>query len=317
MLHYLTKRVLCFLLAVAITVSLSVSFFGVVSVYFVRSTDYLTQSLATHRQELKTDLDSEIARRMPQSKFPSEAYTASLDNTAINYIITTTANNIAVQNANDFSLSEPLYNTLYKNLLRYADENGVNIKAQQVSRLASLEVDVISGFLAQADTENVALYRVCRDKTALILIAAAVVVAIMSYALIHIINDGRHRKNSYIGMAFVSAGYIEIIGTVAARLIHASEKESYCGYKVFDAAIGSVANQIMGAQIPIGIVLLMTGLFVLITNYYYFWKKNARVNEQRRQNTDMRNEYMQHYRSVKGETKTITPGERETMDIDF
>ena len=314
---YFTKKAACFLLSVLLTASLMVSFFGVTAVCYARSDSALYECISAYSDELKADLEATVKSNMPKSKMPKEAYAQAIDGDAVDYIIRVSANNIAVQNINDFSLSGELYNTINSNMLSYAQDNGIKINSTEVSKLASLEVDVISGFMLRVNTKDVALYRICRNKTALIIIAIAVVTALLSYALIHIINDGRHRKNSYIGMAFVSAGYIQIVGTIASRAIDGASKASDSGYEVFDKGIADVIGMITGIQIPFGIVLVITGLVVLAANYVYFWKKNIKVSEQRRINTDLRDEYMQHYKRVHGEEREYVHGERETMDIDF
>lgn len=314
---YFTKKAACFLLSVLLTASLAVSFFGVTAVCYARSDSALYDSISAYSDELKADLDEAVKSAMPNSELPAKAYADAIDGDAVDYIIRVSANNIAVQNINDFSLSSELYNTINSNLLSFAQDNGIKINSTEVSKLASLEVDVISGFMLQVNTKDVALYRICRNETAMVIIAVAVIAALMSYALIHIINDGRHRKNSYIGMAFVSTGYIQIVGTFAARAIDAGNKASGSGYEVFDRAIADVIGKIMSIQIPFGIILVVTGLAVLTANYVYFWKKNIKVNEQRRINSDMRDEYMRHYKRVHGEEREYVHGERETMDIDF
>ncbi|MBR3148992.1 MAG: hypothetical protein IKF64_02390, partial [Eubacterium sp.] len=297
--------------------SLTVSLFGLTAVFIIRDKNNTVSALSAYSDELKKDLDSAVSDSMPSDKLPAEAFTQALDKAAIEDIISNSATNIVYQNNNDFSLSKTLYATIYNNLKSYAKTNEIKISDSDVSKLASLEVDVISGFMSDVKTTDLWLYGTVRNKTAMLIIAVSIVAAISSFVLLHFVNDGRHRKNSYYGMAFASAGYIEIFGTLMAKLLNVPELKANCGYLVFDKAAADVTERIMNAQIPFGGALIFIGIIVLALNYRYFAKKNSKVSAQREENHKLRDEYMKHFENKNSPAQEQTLGERETMDVDF
>ncbi len=315
--NYVTKKISCFVLSIVLCVSITVSLFGVTTVCILHSRTRVADSISAYSSELKDGIDSALELQMPDAPIKAEAYAQSVDSKVLGKIINASAKNITLQKSNDFSLDADLYGAVYENLVSYASANKIKIPQQDISKLASYEIDVISGYLSQAKTDNVKLFQIVRSRTALLVIAVSVVLAILSYALIYFINDGRHMKNSYFGMAFVSAGAVEITGTFAARAADVAFRESYCGFEPFDKALADIAQTIMSVQIPLGIVLILTGLFVLVFNYRYFYKKNIKVSEQREQNIKLRDEYIKHYESKNAPKPEPIPGEREVMDIDF
>lgn len=315
--NYFVKRASCFVLSLVLAASVVVSFFGTVSVIRLRSETFVADKLSAYTAEIKADIEKEITSQPMSGTVPSDALLAALDDGVMQYLINMSAHNIVMQSTNDFSIDETLYNRLFKNVSAYLDSNGISADAKDISNAVSLQTDVINYVLSSVGTTDILLFSLARSNTSIAVTATAIALAVICAVLIHVIYEGRHKKNSYYGMALATAGYVDIFATAFAGRIGLFSSVSYCGYAPFDQAVSDCTASVSKMQLPVGIALLAAGVVVLLLNYRYLKKKNDRVKEQRTTNDKMRDDYMKHYEQVNAPAPAPVAGEREETKLDF
>ena len=313
--NYLVKRISCILLSLLLTAALVLSFFGISGIAMFRSTGYMESKTSKYSDLIVENIDSEIELQMSPKKLTLQDCKDAVNSDVRDYLIAVTAKNIAHRNANDFSLDTTLYNKIYANLNAAAKAKGINASADEIGDIASLEVDVINSVMAQMETDSIAYTSPFYSRFAGTVVLAGAVLVIAAIYLLDFVNSGRHRKYSYIGMSFASAGFIEIFAPLAMLKFGADLQFSQS--EVLNSITADTLQALIRLQLPFGAALVLIGYVMLLLNYRYFSKKNVKVQYQREMNAKMREDYMRHYESKNAPRPEPKPGEREEHKIDF
>ena len=315
--NYLVKRISCIVLSLLLTLSLAVSFFSLTGVLLLRNSSFMLSKIETYTEQFKQVIDSEIIAETDGEAMPAEYLAQAVDEGAMEYILSVTAKNAAHGNANDFSFDSTLYSRIYANLINIAKTQGIKVSDAELADLASLEVDVVSSVMSQVDTKDVLYISLFRSRIAGIIVLAGAVTAAGAVILITVINSGRHRKNSYIGMGFACAGFVDISASVAMLLTGFGENTRFCTNSALNSAAADALKSVVLLQIVFGIVFVIIGYAVLALNYRYFSRKNDNVKRENEVKEKMRADYMRHYESKNTPRPEPVAGEREEMKIDF
>ncbi len=313
--NYIVKRISCIVLSLLLTAALVLSIFGITGIALFRSTSFIVSKSSQYSDAIAKSINSEIEQQMPVSKLTLQDCKAAIDGGVCDYIVSVTAKNIAHKNANDFSLDTALYNKIYANLTSAAKGKDISISADEIGDIASLEVDVINSVMAQMDTNNIAYISLFYSKFAGAAVLVSVALVIAAIFLLDFVNSGRHRKNSYIGMSFASAGAIDIFASLA--ILRFGTGLQFSQNEVLSSIVADALQTVLKLQIPCGAALVLVGYLVLFFNYRYFSKKNVKVREQREVNAKMREDYMRHYEQKNAPRPEPKLGEREEHLIDF
>lgn len=311
----LLSRIVSTLLAIALSLSVVMAVFGITSSCLMNSEKFIGKTVAGYSDQTKSHIDERISLEIPDGKIPADAVAQAVDISVISYINGKITKSIILQSRVDVSTDSTLYNSILRGINTYAKENGIKLSKGEANKLASLAVDVISGYLSSAEFES-GVMSLMHSKGYTVAAFLSIALIFASVILINVVNEGRHKMYSYIGTGMVSAGYIQIVVTVCALKAHVAYGVRYASLEPFDSVLADILKRSSEFQLYAGCFMLVAGLAMLVLNYRYFFKKNKRLSEQRELEYRMRNEYMMHYNS-KNAPSTTVPGEREVMDIDF
>ncbi|MBQ9517021.1 MAG: hypothetical protein IJR60_02985 [Eubacterium sp.] len=315
--NYILKRLSCVLLSLLLTLSLVVALLSLTGVITLRSSNYMSSKISACSAEFEKAIKAEVLEEMQSEAVSADICADAVNADVMNHVVTVTAKNAALGSANDFSFDKTLYNLIVTSLNNNMKAQNVTASAAEIANAASLEVDVINSVMSQVETSDIPYISFFQSKVAGTAVLAGVALAVAAIVLIDLVNGGRHRKNSYIGMSFASAGAIQIFGALAMLNFGFDSAAMFSENAAFNSAMTSALQTVIKAQIIYGIALVLIAYTVLIINYRYFSKKNVRVKEQREVNEKMRREYMRHYEQKNAPRPEPIPGEREEHKIDF
>ena len=311
----LLSRLVSLLLSVVLALSVITAFFGITSLFLLRSEKYVESRVSLYSDELKSELEECVMNEFSDSKIPASVAASAVDNDLISYINGKITTAITLQNTVDLSTDTNVYNAVIKRVNDYAKNKKIALSKDEANKAASLTVDIISGFFATGEFNNNML-EMMHGTAFMAASFGSVILAVLCIVLLNLVNKGRHKMYSYIGMGLVSAGYVQIITFAVGLRYHLGNGVRYVSLDALDRVLSDVMSSAFTVQLYAGAVMLAAGMIMLALNYRYFTKKNKRVAEQRELENKMRSEYMMQYNSKNSPSK-IVPGEREVMDIEF
>ena len=296
----IVSRLICFVLAIGAALLIVVSVFGSVTIGTLKSHSYVASKFVKYDSQLLETVNDALLEKCDDMPLPAEAFASALNVKEMDSILTTVARNIILCYELDFTDSKELYNYFVEGLGKYCEENGIKMLSEDINRCACYAVDVTNEVLTSGVSNDIAIFRAAIGKSMAIRFIVCFAIAIVFIVLIDLINRGRHRKFSYIGMAFVSAGMIFIAATLYVKSKGYVDSFSFCSLDIYNSAIRDSINSTFFIYPIIGAVFVVLGLVILIMNYIYFRNKNLIVQREKELNIEMKQDFIQSVNAQKG-----------------
>ncbi len=312
MIRYWLTKFSCFALSMVLAASACLLVFGGIAVGLFHGDGYIARGLEQNREQLQYTIGQSLAEVEALGDVPSGAYDGALAS-CVDEIEKQTAHNFVYSYETNLNRDTALYNALLSASTEYCSSKGVQVSAATLSRSASLAVDYINETVGGADTTRVSVFRFVRSQTMMIVIVGSVIGLIGSVVLLDVLNRGRHRKFSYIGMGTVTAGYLMTFVPLYVQRRHYVQDYVFCAYQPFDNAVRYCVNIGLNIALPVGAVLLLGGIVMLLLNYNYFRKKKLEEEARRAIAESKDSDYMDNYNQPS--RRGLKPGEEFEKEI--
>lgn len=290
---YFFRKLLCFVLSMIFAASIVIIALGAMSIGFLQSESYIESHINNKSAELINEINAQLNNLDNKTDLPVEAFTTALTEEDTAEIVKTAVNNFMYNYSSDFSEDEDLYNSVKGSISGYCQDNGISTNEKELSKAAALMVDEINETVGGSSTLNIKVFTFVQSSKLMYLICASVILIIASIVLLDLINFGRHRKYSYIGMGFTTAGFVLTFSILFARHQDYLSAFRFSSVEAYSLGIADCINDIMLYSMIIGIIYLAAGIIMLILNYNYFRKKGIKVKANHEQKTIMRQEYIE------------------------
>lgn len=316
---YIAIQFVCFVLSMAMAVSIVVVVFSGMFVGFFQSEKYINNYLEKYQIETIDTINQAVVEVSEKSDVPAEILTDVLKTDDVKIILKEAAHNFAYGYATDFSDNSDLYNCFKSGLINYNAQNDDSLTEAELNSYACLGVDIVNETFGGKYTASVKLFSLSQSSKMIYIIAVPVVLIIAAFVILDLINYGRHRKFSYIGMGIATAGWILTFVPLFISYKKYIDSYNYCGIDVFNKAIADSVYLPFKIALIIGVLLLIAGTVILLMNYRYFKKKNDQVTSVRAHNSKLRDEYMAEYNEHNKDklNRHVNPEEKTFTKIDF
>ncbi|MFR5875191.1 MAG: hypothetical protein ACLUFN_01740 [Eubacterium sp.] len=292
---YILRKLLCFALSMILAFSIIFLTVGALSIGFLQSESYIESHIKNNSDKLIGEINAELATFDTKVDLPVEAFTTALTEENIGEIVKTAVNNLLYNYSSDFSEDEVLYNSIKSSISGYCQNNGISTSESELSKAAALMVDEINETIGGSSTLNVKVFTFVQSNKLMYIICASVIFIIAGVVLLDLINFGRHRKYSYIGMALTTSGFVLTFSILFARHQDYLSDFKLSSVEAYSLGIAECIDGIMLYSMIIGIICLAVGIIMLLLNYNYFRKKEIKVKASREHNSQLRKEYMEQY----------------------
>ena len=318
MVVYFLKRFTCTLLAVVLAFSIVGLILSTLFVGCFSSEKYVAKRLDENKAVIIQAINEEVKPLAKTTGIDESAYINAINEDNFYVISNTVAKNLKYCYNTDFSEDNELYSIYYNSISSKAKESGKNIKSNDIAKYASLAVYTASRVINTNDTAVIPIFRAIRGKTFVYIVVGTIVLTIGSFLGIELINKGRHRKFSYMGMAITSAGYISVFGTLLVNKMNYVEKNQFLEFEPYNAVIQNAVKDVLGIMIPVGVVLIIAGIIMLAFNYNYFLKKNRKAVADKEFSKRLVTDFLEYDEPVVGHRLSNGEGfEKEITKIDF
>ncbi|MBQ9229240.1 MAG: hypothetical protein IJ168_10495 [Eubacterium sp.] len=316
MFRYYFNRLACIVLSLVLAASLVGIAVSALTVGFFKSESFLRSACERNSAELIADMEEAAADAAAVAGLPEAAFEGAVNSENVSGIASEIARMFNYGYTADYSDSKTFYNMYYSCLADYAVQNSLGLTDEEVQSAASLAVSYINYRMKGNDTKTVGALRFASGMTALYVIVACAVCLVISLVAIDLINDGRHRRFSYIGMGLNVAGYLLLFVPLAVRMTGLLEKFRFCVYGSYDSMIRDCYAAVLQWLTVIGAVLLVGGIVLLVFNYRYYAGKLERAKLSRQEYEKLQEDFM----DAPKPTRQRAEGEeleRHVMKIDF
>lgn len=296
---YFFRKFLCFALSMLLALSIMLLTVGALSVGFLQSQSNIESHINNYSAELINEINEELITLDDKTDLPVEMFTTALTEEDTAEIVRIAVNNFLYNYSSDFSEDEVLYNSIKNSISGYCQENGINTDDNELSKAAALMVDEINETIGGSSTLNVRVFTFVQGNALMYIICASVILIIASIVVLDLINFGRHRKYSYIGMSLSTAGFVLTFSILFTRLKDYLSTFKFSSVQAYSLGIAGCIDDVMRYSMIIGIVYLVVGIIMLIVNYSYFKTKGVRVKTAHEHNSQLRSQYMEQYNARK------------------
>lgn len=318
MIKYLFKRISCSLLAVILAFSIVGLILSTLFVGCFSSEKYVAKRLDDNKAVIIQAINDEVKPLAKLTGLEETAYVNAINETNFYVISNKVAKNLRYCYNTDFSEDNELYSIYYNSISSKAKLNNKKLKSSDIAKYASLAVYTASRVINTNDTAVIPIFRAIRGKTFVYIVVGTIFFTIASFVGIELINKGRHRKFSYMGMAITSAGYISVFGTLLINKMHYVEQNQFLEFEPYNTVIQNAVNDVVGMMIPFGVVLMITGFVMLAFNYNYFLKKNKKAEEEKEFSRKLVTDFLEYDEPNVGHRLSNGEGfEKEITKIDF
>lgn len=313
MIRYWFSKFACFALSLVLGIALCLLTLSSVCVGLFHGENFIAKGLEQNKQGILTTVSENASRVAVLCGLPQETFDGAIGDTVFNEIKKEVAHNFVYSYNTDFKDDTVLYNAFLNAATEYCSQNGVKASSITLSRSASLAVDYVNEALGGSDTTRVAMFRTVRGNSMMIALVGSAVMVIVSVVGLDLLNRGRHRKFSYIGMGLVTAGYLMTIVPTFIKQKQYLTDYLFCSYAPYDSAVKYCLGTAMKIIVPVGAFLLVGGLVTLVLNYNYFRKKKLAEEQRRTYHESKDSDYMENYNQPS--RRGLKPGEEFEKEI--
>jgi hypothetical protein len=296
---YKLTKLLCFILSMLLSFSLIALSIGGFGIGFMQSQDYIESRMNRYSDDIINEINADFVKLDGKTNLPVEAFTTALDQDEIQQIISTVVNNFIYNYQTDFSQDDVLYNDIKSSMSNYCNENSIVITDNALSKDASLAIHEINSTIGGSSSSSIKVVRFVQGQKMMYIICTSIILIIATIVILDLINFGRHRKFSYIGMSLITAGYVIDFGFLFVKYRNYVGNYKYSSVDSFNLGIADCVNDVLLYTAIVGAVFIVAGIIMLLLNYNYFRKKGIRVKENRQRNSQLRKEYLEQYNAKK------------------
>ena len=282
------------------------------------SESFIKERVEQNKDAIIAELDSEVKTLAKTTGLAKTAFTGAVNDDNFSVISETVTKNLKYCYKTDFSDNVDLYN-IYSASISDPDRNGgKELKSNEVSRYASLAVSTACKVLNQNGTSSVLVFNAIQKQYFVYAVITSIVLSIICVVVLELINKGRHRKFSYIGMGVITAGYLLCAGTFFVEKMNYVNKNVFLVFDPYNNAIRTCFNDVLAKNYYVGIALFAVGFIMLIVNYNYFRKKNIKAEKEREFNKRLVTDFLKYDEpSVSHRLSDGEGFEKEVTKIDF
>lgn len=275
---------------------------------FCRTDLALEKSLDAYQADFLEVFNDRMVQVTSDSDVPEEALINALSPEDMKIIVETIVLNIQYHYSTSFVGDEKVYSAFKTGLTNYVQANNLDISEKQISRYSALAVDVANEVFGGKSTSSVKIFTIAQDRRLMYVIIVFAVLIIGSIVALDLINYGRHRKYSFIGMGLTIAGYVTALTSAFIYNRGYIQEYRFCENSIYNTAIANLVSNMIILAVILGAAYLAAGVIMLVVNYRYFRKRKFQRDEQHKHNIDLRNEYMEQYLEVKGKSGKVDDG---------
>lgn len=321
-LKYYLMMALNFLLSMVLAVSIFMLTFSIGIIGIFSSSSFIESKMQVYEQQAIEGFSAELEKYDGRVDVPVEVLTKSISSRDIDVILSKATENFLYSYSTTYSKDEELYNSIKSSMTEYCNKNNISSTDADVSKAACLVVDAANEYFGGSATANVRLFKLAQSKTMVYLIIVPAVLMIASIVVLDLINYGRHRKYSYIGMGIVTSGYLLVLVPKISNRMGFTEAYRYCSNPIYNPAIKDCWLTVIQIATMVGALAIVVGVIMLFRNYRYFKNKNTEFNAVRENNVQLRNEYIEELNAKKEREGKVhvppaNPDEKEIFQVNF
>jgi hypothetical protein len=290
-LKFFFSSVLSIVLAFSIVLLTS----SVLFLTFSRSDSIFSNCINNYQQQALDELNAEFETFADKTDLPKEVWVNSLAPEDTEIILNTIASNLQYHYTTTFAGDEDVYALIKSRFTDYVKANDLNVTEKQISQNASLAVDAVNEAFGGKATSSVAIFRWSQSTKIMYFVIISAILLVVSAVIIHFLNNGRHRKYNYLGMSLTVSGYLLLFAGLVIEKKNFIVDFNYSKNAIYNSAIADLLNYALLISMAIGALCLLSGVIMLAVNYSYFVKKKRERDEHRKNNADLRSEYMEQY----------------------
>lgn len=318
MIKYFLKRISCSVVAVLLAFSIVILVVSSLFVAFFAGEGFIADKIDENKTEIINDINEEVKPLAQVTGINENAFVNAINEDNFRFISETVAKNLMYSYRTDFSDSHELYSIYYSSISEQLKKDGKKINSKDHSKYASLAVYTASKVINANDTARVYFFYTVHSKKYVLFVIGSLVLTILSIAGIELINKGRHRKFSYMGMGIISSGYILFFGTLFVKKADYVNKNIFLEFEPYNKAVQTAINDTVSRLIFFGIVFIIIGLIMLIVNYNYFRKKNEKALAEKEFNKKLVTDFLEYDEPTVSHRLGDGEGfEKEITKIDF
>lgn len=316
MLRYYLNRFLCILMALLLAISLMGVLFSSMLIGMFRSNSFVQFHCNRCSDAIIADIELSSTEAAVAASLPEDAFAGAVNQENFGTVSTEIARMFSFRYTADYSESSNIYTLFYHRLTEYDNKNGLGLTQEQLESDASLAVNYMNSRFSGKDTQNVKLFNLAYSDTVLYVLIGCAVGIVVSNVALGLLNRGRHRKFSYIGMGFTVAGYCLTFVTLFVLRADVLQNYRFCVYQPYDDMMRLCHETLLHWLMLSGIPLVIAGFAMLIANYRYYAKKLKKARASREDYDRFKEDYM----DVPKPSRVRQEGEeleRHVMKIDF
>lgn len=270
---YFFRRLSLFGLSMLLALSLVTLVSGAVAVGLGKTQQFVAAGVEKQQTAVLATVEAALQDAALLSDLPEDIWNGAINQENFSIISSVVARAFIFQTNTDFSNDTNLYQTLTTHLTVYYRTQGVNVSGETVSAQASFAVFAVNEALDAQDTAGIAVFSLIQSPYVMYGVIASAFLIVASVLGLDLINRGRHRKYSYIGMGLMTAGYV--LSFVPAYIQWRKYVETYrfCAYFPYDNAVKICVNIWLCVLLAFGMVFFLSGLIMLVKNYRYMKSK--------------------------------------------
>lgn len=316
MLQYYFKRLGCVAMSMLLAVSIVGIIAGGLTVGLFKSEAFIQRQCEQYSEAIIADIESAGKEAAVAAGLPEDAFSGAVTDANFSTVSAEIARMFCFRYSADYSDSASIYTLFYQRLSDYDNKNSLGLTPEQEESAASLALSYMNYHLAGDDSTGVKLFNLASKNTMLYLLIASVVGLIVGIVSQEALNNGRHRKFSFIGMGFNVAGYVLVLLPLALRLSGVLSRIRFCVYGPYDDMVRLCHNTLLQYLMLAGFPMILIGMVMLLSNYRYYMNKLKRARASREDYDRIKEDFMDLPKPAKPR-KEGEDLERHVMKIDF
>ena len=316
MLRYYLGRAACILTSLLLAASVVAVTLCGMTVGFFKSQSFIKNNCMPCSEAVIADIDTAAAGAAVAASLPEDAFAGAVNNENFSVVADEIARMFSYRYAADYTESTAIYELFFNRLTDYSNKNSLGLKQEELESAASLAVSYVNFRLSGNDSKQVKLFNFAADAKALYLLIGGVAVFAACIVALELLNHGRHRKFSFIGMGFMTAGYLLMLVPLALRMSGILERYRFCVYQPYDDIVRLCHQSLLQWLMLAGVPMLVAGVVMLLINYRYYAKKLKKARASREDYDKLKEDFMETPKPPKPR-KEGEELERHVMKIDF
>ncbi len=316
MLRYYLNRILCIVMSLLLSVAAAGTVVSGLLIGSIRSDAFIQHRCNRCSDAIIVDIEEAASEAAVAASLPENAFAGAVTKENFSIVSAEIVRMFSFRYTADYSDSAKIYMLFYNRLTDYDNQNRLGLTQEQMESDASLAVNYMNNRLAGTDSKSVKLFNFAYNDKVLYVLIGGIAGMVISIVALELLNHGRHRKFSYIGMGFNVAGYWLVL--IPQFILHTGILQNYrfCVYQPYDDMVRLCHETLLQWLTLAGIPLVLVGLTMLLVNYRYYAKKLQKARASREDYDKYKEDFMELPKppKVRQEGEEL---ERHVMKIDF